>query len=220
MVWRVADGALLIGDWVELSFQRYPRPSAGTIAEAPSSCGALPVAIIGAGEALVPLAPDEAVWIGLMASAESFVVRINASCETTQGLLELTEGPDLGSQGVLVPPPQQLDGIPAPHGGFWPFASVEPAPDAPVTIALHIESSLSSRQRNGPARPQPPQPQHNVGSSGSQGEKPNPRYQIASGGQVERVRISFVAPTQFTAVTGVTFSPLDETSRYGEWRLP
>ena len=53
---------LLLPPGLHLSFQRYPRQAGQA---APSSLGALPVGVDAHGEVLVPVADDEAFWIGI-----------------------------------------------------------------------------------------------------------------------------------------------------------
>jgi hypothetical protein len=62
--WRAGPDGLTIGAR-SISFQRFVRPADGTVAGAPASLGALPVAA-SAGDFLVPVGDGEAFWIGLM----------------------------------------------------------------------------------------------------------------------------------------------------------
>lgn len=62
--WTAGPHGLRLGRTL-VSFQRYPRPPDGIIAQAPSSLGALPVAW-GGGAFCLPLGEQEAFWLGLL----------------------------------------------------------------------------------------------------------------------------------------------------------
>ncbi len=222
MGWEIMEGRILATSFLEVSFQRYPRAPEGRIQAAPSSCGALPVALAASQRALVPLDAEEAVWIGLAARGEKTVVRVNARAETDRGPLDVTVDSGRRSQesGVLVPPTRLLEGIAAPEGGFWPIARVSVTPDAPAVRSLWIEATLFAARRAKGASPGAGQPQHGFGPSERQDPQSGaPNGAVAAGGP-ERIRIVFVAPANFADATGLTWTPLDQQSRYGGWRLP
>jgi hypothetical protein len=60
----IEPGTVLLDKRLRLSFQRYPE-AAFSAQASPQSHGALPVALSKDGCPLVPLAPGEALWIGL-----------------------------------------------------------------------------------------------------------------------------------------------------------
>jgi hypothetical protein len=62
----IEPGGLCIGPaGVRLSFQRFQSPADGIVTGTPTSLGALPLARDHAGRLLLPVADDEAFWIGL-----------------------------------------------------------------------------------------------------------------------------------------------------------
>jgi hypothetical protein len=63
---RLTDEGLHLGP-LTVSFQRFQQPADGTVREVPHSLGALPLGEGDAGEWLLPVADDEAFWIGLNA---------------------------------------------------------------------------------------------------------------------------------------------------------
>ena len=65
--WTAGPKGISLGQIV-ISFQRYARPCGDVIAAAPSSLGALPVAR-SKSDFLLPLALDEAFWIGVIPAA-------------------------------------------------------------------------------------------------------------------------------------------------------
>src|SRR5258708_6730223 len=66
---RIEAEGLVLGRAV-ISFQRYPRPPEGFICEIPASCGVLPLAL-AERVCLLPLADDEAFWIGVLIDADA-----------------------------------------------------------------------------------------------------------------------------------------------------
>ena len=220
--WQIVHGAILATSFLEVSFQRYSRPSEGRIEAAPSSYGALPVALVASNEALVPLDAAEAIWVGLAARRRGVVVLLRAGVETERGLLDATTSAAWGAQpnGVLVPPARSLEGIVAPEGGFWPIARVAAVPGAPSTSALRIEAVPSSARGRRISRPQGPRRQHALGPSGGPEEPSDPAEGAWLPDEAERVRIALIDPEEFTAVTELRWEPLDERARYAGWRLP
>lgn len=65
--WEASVAGMHFGAWL-VSFQRFARPRTGVVECAPSSLGALPVASTSAGF-LLPVADDEAFWIGVICPA-------------------------------------------------------------------------------------------------------------------------------------------------------
>ncbi len=63
--WTIEQASLVLSDTVRISFQRCLCPPLGRYESPPSSLGALPAGVDGLGGFLVPLADDEALWIGL-----------------------------------------------------------------------------------------------------------------------------------------------------------
>jgi hypothetical protein len=93
-----------------VSFQRFRRHNSGKVTEAPSSLGALPVAAVGNGHFLLPLADDEAFWIGLSAD-EGGTFSVSIDVQSRDGQVKLvTPVP------VHIPPDCWLAGLPRDRG--------------------------------------------------------------------------------------------------------
>lgn len=86
----IRQGYLRTPCGLRLSFQRYVRSQDGRVPQPlPSSLGALPSAWGEDGALLIPLAPNEAFWIGLQPdeSMETICVTLSAISQTMQSAL-------------------------------------------------------------------------------------------------------------------------------------
>lgn len=112
-----------VPDWIEeagsfglrlatlaVSFQRFRRPKSGKVRDTPSSLGALPVATVGLTHFLLPLADDEAFWIGLSAD-EGGVFSVSVDVRSSDGQVK-PASPD----PVRIPPDVYLAGLPRAKG--------------------------------------------------------------------------------------------------------
>jgi hypothetical protein len=116
--------ALPVSSGLALTFQRFPRPASGVVAQIPSSLGALPVGVNPKGKYLLPVADDEAFWIGLGESNAGTTVAI---------LIELADGRLVDAisgepwsvakpHTVTVPEQRWIEGIPRPDGQLNVFS--------------------------------------------------------------------------------------------------
>lgn len=80
-----SQGRVRVPPGVWLSFQRYLRPPGSVGRPLPPSLGALPLGIGVSGELLVPLADDEACWIGLELSPPVLRLRLTLALDTGEG---------------------------------------------------------------------------------------------------------------------------------------
>jgi hypothetical protein len=115
--WVIKLGHLRLGPFLCVSFQRYPRPATEVLHAPPASWGALPVALAVDGELIVPLADDEAVWLGLSTVRPEVVVafRVAAVQETlidgVTGNAWSTELQERPPNYLQVPPVRSVDGV-------------------------------------------------------------------------------------------------------------
>ena len=125
----MAEG-LRLGSLLVISFQRFRRPRDGVISAAPASLGALPVGASESGELLLPLADDEAFWIGVTPCIPATVVELAVHAELKgYGLVDVFSGewcnPD-ATDMVRVPPVPAIDGIRRPDNSILAFARGSP----------------------------------------------------------------------------------------------
>jgi hypothetical protein len=101
-----------------LTFQRFRRPASGVIAQIPSSLGALPVGVNPKGKFLLPVADDEAFWIGLGESSAR--AELAVAIEPAEGRLldAISGGPwnPAKPHTVTVPARRWIDGVPRSEG--------------------------------------------------------------------------------------------------------
>jgi hypothetical protein len=88
-VWQSDRGGLFI-DYAVVSFQRYLCPSDKIVGDAPSSCGALPVAPEG-DHYLLPLPDQEAFWVGVILPKEWDRGMLSFAAMHTDGGVVLSE---------------------------------------------------------------------------------------------------------------------------------
>lgn len=81
----ILQGRVRVPPGVWLSFQRYLRPHGKPAGPLPPSLGALPLGAGVSGDLLVPLADDEACWIGLELAPPVWQLRLTMALETGQG---------------------------------------------------------------------------------------------------------------------------------------
>jgi hypothetical protein len=121
----VAEG-LRFGSLLIISFQRFKRPRDGVIDVAPASLGALPVGASESGELLLPLADDEAFWMGLTPYIPATVVELAVRVELKgYGLVDAFSGERCGSKAtnmVRIPPVTVIDGIRRADRSFLVFS--------------------------------------------------------------------------------------------------
>jgi hypothetical protein len=142
---RQTEGGLAFGP-LTTSFQRFQLPSSGTIREAPHSLGVLPLGE-GGGEWLLPIADDEALWIGLNVQ---YPIEVAIKVETIMGQsLDALSG---RAWEARAPETVSLDaftiiaGIRRDSSTFWAFARAPTEPQAPACDNIRFFS------RNRPLR--------------------------------------------------------------------
>jgi hypothetical protein len=121
----IAPGGLTLPPGLHVSFQRYARTRDDAIAQAPSSLGALPVALSASGELVLPVAPDEAFWIGLEAmhsgSRAELAVRFTPPGRHAVDALSGAPWNEQRPTWIAVPPISSIEGIALPADGFRAF---------------------------------------------------------------------------------------------------
>ncbi|MDQ0473448.1 hypothetical protein [Labrys wisconsinensis] len=129
MDWQASPAGLRCGA-LALSFQRFARPASGEVGAAPSSLGALaPMPAGTPGRFLLPVADEEAFWIGLSADeGRGFAVELSA----------LPRGSSAGAAtpGPVerVPPVRRIAGLRRPDGRYAVFARAGAAGIAALRI--------------------------------------------------------------------------------------
>jgi len=122
----ISRGRVCIPPGLELSFQRFARPEKNVIGSVPSSLGALPIGL-GAAHALVlPLADNEAFWIGLRGVSSSSQITLAVAVELENAeLLDAISGKmwDAGRPSKLsISDTPLIAGIRRPDGQWKVFA--------------------------------------------------------------------------------------------------
>jgi hypothetical protein len=140
---EIVPGGLSLPPGLHVSFQRYARPARDVIAKAPSSLGALPLALaLGTTEVAVPVAPDEAFWIGLEMKQPGVraevAVRYQSQVEPAVDALSGTPWSEQHPTWLKVPTYQSIEGIALSIGGFRPFARARPAQEDDATAVLDL----------------------------------------------------------------------------------
>lgn len=132
LMWTPGDGGhgLRFGA-LAVSFQRFRRPLDGGVTAIPRSLGALPVAVSRIGGFILPLADDEAFWIGLSTETDA-QYRVSISATGCGGGTF-----DIAAVQLLVETLVHVAGIPGPRGYFSVLARVgEPAAQGIAELRL------------------------------------------------------------------------------------
>jgi len=112
---RLDDTGLRLAPGLHLSFQRYARPQGDVSCEPPpASLGLLPLAETGSNELLLPLAQDEAFWIGLALAPGTPPLRLELSVHRPDGGSEAAPPVAVAGFGTLA-------GWPSAQGGQQAF---------------------------------------------------------------------------------------------------
>jgi hypothetical protein len=135
---RLTHQGLQLGP-LTVSFQRFQRPSGGIIREAPPSLGALPVGEGQRGEWLLPVAEDEAFWIGVNADR---AVQLAVKVETqSRGALDALSGRTWNKrapQTISLASFAIIAGIRLDDGTLWAFARAPSGDAAPACAAMRF----------------------------------------------------------------------------------
>lgn len=135
---------LRIGALLAVSFQRFATPADGIIDDLPRSLGALPVAAAGEGTLLVPLADDEAFWIGLSTPRAGTRAEISAS-------VLLADGRVRREATILVTAASRLPGMRREDGRFDAFTRAATSA-SPGVRAVTLACRIGRRGGRAPAR--------------------------------------------------------------------
>lgn len=195
-----------------ISFQRYPYPAAGLVTALATSWGALPFLSSAPGQLVLPCPDEEAFWIGLVSSPAGQQYRLRVLVSTTSGdrVNALTGGPtnDRGPAGIddrPAPPRHGIPGIFRGDASWWAFARDTGETPAPACREIELRCrSASSPRGAGPDRQYAP------------GKSSPPVH----AGETFSARVKIVEPEHFHKLGGGRLPPLDESNRYGGWRLP
>jgi hypothetical protein len=128
---------LRIGALLAVSFQRFATPACGIIDDLPRSLGALPVAAAGDGTLLVPLADDEAFWIGVSTLHPGARAEISASALLADGRVR-------AEATILVTGASRLPGMPREDGRFDAFTRAA-TPASPGVRAVTLRCRIGRR---------------------------------------------------------------------------
>jgi hypothetical protein len=193
----------MVGWFLRVSFQRYPSPADGdTGPEPPRSWGALPIVLRAPGACLVPLAANEALWLGLSPARQSLIVAVTIAAPGSTPLQ------------VEVPPIQALDLI-STATGLRPLTRANLGMRAMLGLtAVPARRTTASE----PARDRL-RPLHSPSPSGAK------EPLLARGSwhfdRRTELKVEFVEPEIFTAETGQPAPPpLDPSTVYRGWYLP
>jgi hypothetical protein len=183
---------------LKLSFQRFRSPLDGLVPAQPRSLGALPVALASNGEVLLPLAEDEAFWIGVRTIPPARCVAFSLAAELANGAridAVTGEGLNEANPGVVSTlETGSLDGIPCRGGRLMPFARTPYASQTAPLVGLTVEILAAA-------------------SEGGR-EMPLERHRAS-------MYLGLVDYEQFRNRTGlVPPSPLNDEAEYKGWRLP
>jgi hypothetical protein len=108
---------------LSVSFQRFEAPAGGSIQQAPSSLGALPVGENDRGEWLLPVADGEAFWIGVNAEpAAELALRVDTQRDGALDALSGKEWDVAAPQVMRVTAFVVIAGIHRGDGLLWAFA--------------------------------------------------------------------------------------------------
>jgi hypothetical protein len=192
--WRIEPGALVLDERLRTSFQRCTKPTGGYFENPPTSLGSLPPAPDANGALFLPMAENEAMWIGLTAVSPQSAVAISVAVETQEhGTLDAISGRPWTEEGfasIAVRDHHAIDGVFRDGHSVWAFQSEPAMGDIPCCKAL-IFLLLSSH----------------VSQKAEQLSKTT-RIQLTNYGR-------------FFALTGCRPpAPLDLNSGYGGWLLP
>ena len=180
-----------------MSFQRFQQPADGLAVGAPASLGALPVGVDAEGRLLLPVAEDEAFWIGLGVTEP--VTRLDLALAVV-----LADGRELDAisgvpwdgdrpRTVSVPEVRRIEGIHRPDRRFAVFARSHSS-ESPGCVGLGFHATIAAV---GPGREGAPH-RHRASI-----------FLELADYEAFRTRTGLVPP-----------SPLDPEAGYKGWRLP
>src|SRR5262249_43666941 len=215
-----------IRNFLRVSIQRCLRPIDGLHHQLPSSLGPLSLGRGKSGELLVPVARNEAVWLGL-SRLQPLPVVLFAAVETFEHeLINLISG-RLWSEDhlahLVVDKTATIDGVPHSPGTVSALMRCSPNPDLPTCRRIHLLAI--------PARDVRPKKLRSAQSLNEKSEASplliaskhlntaqSPRWDTE---HARHVQLEFVDYSTFANQTGLQVpSLLDPSAGYGGWRLP
>ena len=190
--WRIAPEGLFLGGLVRISFQRCLRPTDGIHHSPPQSLGALSLGTEASGELLLPLANDEAFWLGLSPLPRGAVYLFAIAETEARDRLNVCTGrpwPEDSASHFTIPGATAINGIFRDAGTVWALQRV-PAGEAPVCKRMSLRVIM----------PQTPHEGEHAAAA---------------------VWIRLVDYVNCSGATGLTApAPLDPDAGYGGWLLP
>ncbi len=121
------------------SFQRFLRPTDGVVRDVPSSLGALPLGCSPSGDFLLPVADEEAFWIGLRSEGAGRRVGLDVDVVGRGPTDALSGRPwrEDAAQSVSIAHRLVIAGIRRADGSSWVF-SRSAAPPSPVSRSVRL----------------------------------------------------------------------------------
>jgi hypothetical protein len=147
---RLRPGGVEIPPGLLLSFQRFMRPASGWVMRAPSSLGALPVAIADSHELLLPVATDEAFWIGLEVARPALRIGVAVVVVTTEGqMVDAITGlvADLSRlRTAIAPNDGRIAGLPRIPEGYRVITRVQLGDDAAACGSINVQCARGNQR--------------------------------------------------------------------------
>lgn len=132
---------------VIVSFQRFPLVAFRPYVERQRSFGALPIAQVGPDRYVVPVAPEEAIWLGVLpvsgTTAISFGLGSQAGIE--RDVLGGGSWDDDRPKHLIVPPVRMIYGIRRSDGAYDAIHRAGPMGDAVVLKAVAVRIAGEGR---------------------------------------------------------------------------
>ncbi len=144
----IDHGRLCLANGLELSFQRFKLPETGAFEHLPASLGALPVGSGVQDDFVLPLAVDEAFWIGLSLTSSATPVWVGVEAELQDGrVLDVLSSQAWSPEShtvVTVPGVPRIGGFPRPDGCKDAFfrASARTGTWGCVCLRIHASRKL------------------------------------------------------------------------------
>ena len=229
----ITSTGLLVHNFCQISFQRFPCPSDGVLEHAMRSWGALPVGSLGDARFAIPLEQHEAVWLGVhlvddVESPDAACLNITAiRSESTAVDLLSGERDDADRHrergGFYIPTVTGIDGIRRADGRMDAIAG----PGAPRVGVDRLEFGLTASRRH--ERRRRPESSGRLAAFDAPASGPLPANAACHPDDramwdVDR-RVAFVVAlltgAEFTAATGLRPpEPMSDRDPYRGWRFP
>jgi hypothetical protein len=188
------------------------------------------VAIASTNEAMVPMEPGEAIWIGVSVPRDepgphAVCVRVTAKTDAGSQLSVLSAASE--SAGVLVPPTASITGIARSAGSWLAIARVvADGSQAPATRSLEV-AAVPTRAVHAAETRRDDVPFHSLALGAGQSRSTVVTCDAGTDGDVwdhtrrAHVVVVLVSHEAFAAVSDLALpEPLDASQPYRGWRLP